>query len=89
MATEIIGFNNLKDESESGGLILNEQMINDKIDNLTEEDADDDGILLNMSDLSNLAEAMALVKVGLERISEITQTDISEEAARDIVSALS
>jgi hypothetical protein len=89
MATEIIGFNNLKDESESGGLILNEQMINDKIDNLTEEDVDDDGILLNMSDLSNLAEAMALVKVGLERISEITQTDISEEAARDIVSALS
>lgn len=89
MATEIIGFNNLKDESESGGLILNEQMINDKIDNLTDEDVDDDGILLNMSDLSNLAEAMALVKVGLERISEITQTDISEEAARDIVSALS
>ena len=89
MATEIIGFNNLKDESESGGLILNEQMISDKIDNLTEEDVDDDGILLNMSDLSNLAEAMALVKVGLERISEITQTDISEEAARDIVSALS
>jgi len=86
MATEIVGFNNLK-ENEAG--VVTEDMIKDKINNLTEDDEDTDGVILNMSDLSDLAEAMALVKVGLERISEITQTDVSEEAAKDIVSALS
>ena len=88
MATQIVDFNGLKD-SNNGGVILNEKMLNDRIDNLTDMDEDDDSIILNMSDMSDLAEAMALVKVGLERISEITQIDISEEAAKNIVSALS
>lgn len=88
MATEVYGFNNLKSDND-GGKILTEEMLRDKIDNLTENDEDTDSIILSMSDLSDLAEAMAMVKVGLERISEITQTDISEEAARDIVTAIS
>lgn len=87
MATEIIGFNNSKSSGEN--TMLTEEMIKDKINNLTEEDEDNDGVVLNMSDMSDLAEAMALVKVGLERISAITQVDVSEEAADSIATALS
>lgn len=87
MATEIIGFNNSKSSGEN--TMLTEEMIKDKINNLTEEDEDNDGVVLDMSDLSDLAEAMALVKVGLERISAITQVDVSEEAADSIATALS
>lgn len=87
MATQIVGFNGLKSDGENKK--ISKEMLEEKINNLTEEDVDDDSIILSLSDLSDLAEAMALVKVGLERISEITQTDISEEAAEDIVSALS
>ena len=85
MSTQIVGFNNMKADKEE----LSEQVLKEKVNNLTEEDEDTDSIVLNMSDLSELAEAMALVKAGLDRISEITQVDISDEAVNDIVSTLS
>lgn len=85
MSTQIVGFNNMKSEKEE----LSEEVLKEKVNNLTEEDEDTDSIVLNMSDLSELAEAMALVKAGLNRISEITQVDISDEAVNDIVSTLS
>lgn len=86
MATEIIGFNNLKSSDEK---IMTEEALKEKINNLTEEDVDDDSIVLNMSDMSDLASAIAMVKAGLDRITEITQVDISDEAVKDIVSTLS
>lgn len=86
MATEIIGFNNLKSSDEK---IMTEEALKEKINNLTEEDVDDDSIVLNMSDMSDLASAIAMVKAGLDKITEITQVDISDEAVKDIVSTLS
>ena len=85
MSTQIVGFNGMKSDNEE----LSEETLKEKVNNLTEEDEDTDGVILNMSDLSELAEAMALVKAGLDRISEITQVDISDEAVNDIVSTLS
>ena len=85
MSTQIVGFNGMKSDNEQ----LSEEVLKEKVNNLTEEDEDTDGVILNMSDLSDLAEAMALVKAGLDRISEITQVDISDEAVNDIVSTLS
>lgn len=85
MSTQIVGFNGMKSEKEE----LSEEVLKEKVNNLTEEDEDTDGVILNMSDLSELAEAMALVKAGLNRISEITQVDISDEVVNDIVSTLS
>lgn len=85
MSTQIVGFNGMKSDNKE----LSEETLKEKINNLTEEDEDTDGVILNMSDLSELAEAMALVKAGLDRISEITQVDISDEAVNDIVSTLS
>ena len=85
MSTQIVGFNGMKSDNEQ----LSEEALKEKVNNLTEEDEDTDGVILNMSDLSDLAEAMALVKAGLDRISEITQVDISDEAVNDIVSTLS
>lgn len=86
MATEIIGFNNLKSSDEK---IMTEEALKEKINNLTEEDVDDDSIVLNMSDMSDLASAIAMVKAGLDKITEITHVDISDEAVKDIVSTLS
>lgn len=85
MSTQIVGFNGMKSDNEE----LSEEVLKEKVNNLTEEDEDTDSIVLNMLDLSELAEAMALVKAGLDRISEITQVDISDEAVNDIVSTLS
>lgn len=85
MATEIIGFN--KNNGE-GGQLTSEELAN-RIDNLTEEDEDNDGIVLGMSDLSDLATAMAMVKAGLNMISEITQVEVSEEVVEDIATKIS
>lgn len=87
MATQIVDFNGLKADSEN--MVLTEDVLKNKIDNLTEEDIDDDSIILNMSDISDLAEAIAMVKCGLERISEITQVDVSEDAIEDIEAKVS
>lgn len=86
MATEIVDFKNLKSDNE--GMISEKDIVN-KINNLTDEDEDNDSVVLNMSDMSDLAEAMALVKAGLDRISEITRVDVSNEAVTDIIDSLS
>ena len=86
MATEVVDFKNLK--SDNIGMISEKDIVN-KINNLTDEDEDSDSIILNMSDMSDLAEAMALVKAGLDRISEITRVDVSNEAVTDIIDSLS
>lgn len=86
MATEIVDFKGLKSD---GCKALTEDMLKEKVNNLTEEDEDTDSIILNMSDLSDLAEAMAMVKCGLERISEITQVDVSTDAIKDIEAKVS
>jgi len=86
MATEIVDFKNLKSDNED---MISEKDIVNKINNLTDEDEDNDSVVLNMSDMSDLAEAMALVKAGLDRISEITRVDVSNEAVTDIIDSLS
>lgn len=87
MATQIESFNGLK--NKCNGEPLTEEVLNEKINNLSEEDEDNDSIILNMSDMSNLAEAMALIKAGLDKISDITQVDISDEAVSGIINSLS
>ena len=86
MATQIVDFNGLKSDNCEK---LTEEALKERIENLTEEDEDSDSIILNMSDLSDLAEAMAMVKCGLERISEITQVDVSTDAIKDIEAKVS
>jgi hypothetical protein len=85
MATEVIDF---KAHNSNEGVELTEEFIKGKINNLSEEDEDDDSIILDMSDISELAGAMAMIKAGLNKISEITQTDVSDEVVNDIASKI-
>lgn len=87
MATQIVDFNGLKPDENIGE--LTEERLKEKIDNLTDEDEDKDSVILNMSDISDLAEAMAMVRAGIDRISEITQIDVSDGAIESIVSKIS
>lgn len=85
MSTQIVGFSSLKENKEE----VTEELLKEKINNLEEVDEDEDGVVLDMSDLSDIAEAMALIKAGLDKISNITQVDVSDEAVSGIISSLS
>lgn len=79
---EIIGINTLKGNNIEGE--LTEEMLNDKMENLTEEDEDMDAQVLGMDDLSNLATAMALIQAGLNKISDIANVEIPDDDAIDL-----
>lgn len=85
MSTQIVGFSSLKENKEE----VTEELLKEKINNLEEVDEDEDGVVLDMSDLSDIAEAMALIKAGLDKISNITQVDVSDEAVSGIINSLS
>jgi predicted hydrolase (HD superfamily) len=79
---EIIGINTLKGNNIEGE--LTEEMLKDKMENLTEEDEDMDAQVLDMDDLSNLATAMALIQAGLNKISDIANVEIPGDDAIDL-----